>query len=381
MIGSHKLLQEAKNLRQMAAVIRASAGAAQDECQRPPSARSSKRSPVARRSPSRAASSHPRASRSVTGEPVRLKVGVLALEMAPVGDATVQVALVSRSDQVLESCCEPRWRQCALPEGWLVLEQAVDGPDVALMVEVWSSPTDDSTTTRDHFEPLRHRLGGLLVDCTAVCRGHDNIDGWFKATDEQGNAAAQLLLVVEQHAPAASPHEVASLPPGWEGIPVVDIADRVSEVAQRIQRRRKQSTERRVCAAVAITDRRKQTRQTQQRETALPKSQAQSTSANDVDHITSDSALRRHQTTQQHKVPPRPLCRSSVCCATAKSATTGTGPLKQKRPARDTVKRVPNSSPASPATFDVPATTPIGTPCTTPRRRRKREFEFLNTLL
>lgn len=444
-VGSHKLLQEAKTLRQMAAAIRVSAGATQDECERPRSARSSKRSPVARRSPSRAASSHPRASRSAMGEPmpVRLEVGVLALEVASAEDATVQVALVSRSDPVLEPCCEPRWRQCASPGGWLVLEQAVDGPDVALLVEVWSSPTDDSATTRGRFESLGQRLGSLLVDCTAVCRGHDAIDGWFQATDGQGTTAAQMLLVVERHAPAATSRKVASLPLGWDRIPAVDMADRVSEVAQRIQRRKKHSTERRVCSAVAITDRRKQIRQTQQRETVFPKSQVQglATSVN-VDHVTSDSALRRHQTTQQHQVPPRQLCRSSVCCAAAKSATTATascaespvdrvtdreneqechqrgtvgakrscvhvlqdkpsrheplkafdengrpldkrrptaatGPLKLQRPVRDTVKRVSNSHSASAATFDVPATTPS----TTPRRRRKREFEFLNTLL
>ena len=411
------LLQSAKQLRQMAAAIRASTEASTEAstgastghkhaevgCGRPQPALSSKRLPACRRSPS--AGDRP-------GETVgNVAVGVLAVEVASVPDATevtTWVALVSRCER--SPMREPQWRQCTVGH-WLVL-QGTAGVRAELIVEVRSGSTNDFAATRgSESHPsqskgppglLGHvgrqsggRLGSLVVDCTAVCTGQGDIDSWFQISGTHGNAAARVLLAVEHHVPAAATRGVDSLPPGWEEAPPVDMAERVSEVAKRVYQRRRRhnrttSAQQQAsctaagCAAV----------QSDALATLLPSTGSAETSMkncdNGRDHGEKDRMELKKAVLQNPHAQPfdskrraRPGGNSRLHAAR--------GPLKQQRQPRDPVKRAPDMSPATAVTAAAgpghPAAAGPGRPAatltlsTTPRRRRKREFSLLNALL
>ena len=291
------LLQEAKQLRELAAGIRA--GIASDQAAEPltrPAGRRSPRQPPAAASVERDGGrglsfAQARPAGTALGEPARLAVGLITLETTTpctsAADTTARVALVSRCQTV--RLTRPRGRELAAGD-WLVLENAeVAGADTALAVEVWSRSASEHIL-----------LGSLLVDCGGVSSGQGNIDSWFRIADRRGDTAAQVLLAVEQHVPSAAPREVASLPSGWGERPAVDTAERVSEVAERIQQRlRRQSKERQVNATPRTTDRAKTSRGIKSPQPTAGQAQAKSAQAHRASKQPGSSSPTQRQKQKQ----------------------------------------------------------------------------------
>jgi hypothetical protein len=444
--GSERtLLREANQLRQMAANIRAdgSRGAqAEVDCERPRSAQPLQRSTVAgspwiERARSRRlqveigragaprggtdlrrecvdrseSKGKPRRVRSPAArpadKPVRLQIGVLAMEAASEADST-RVALVCRHGGARATVCKPQWRQVAVGD-WLVLQQPnMHGVESSvpyeahdLLVEVWSGlSTHDCTSTRDESDPsprgkvsphsptpgpFVRRLGGLVVDCTTVCSGQGSIDRWFEISGTQGNTAAHVLLAVERHVSADVSRRVSSLPPGWDHTSVVDVAERVGEVADCIQRRRQRRRQSTARFAAAEATRPAGAHPTDWG-SPHPVTGSENRGRDYNKEITVGVGLGM-RALQHRSIQDGPLqafhrrARDAGHSGPGDSGRITRGPLKQQRPRRDTVKRAPDGSPATTTSGVVRApTTTAMAPSTTPRRR-KREFALLNALL
>lgn len=378
------LLREAKQLRQMAATIRASADGrsmqAEVGCERNrPAQLPAQRSASERggfvgicvdelesqSKPRRVRPPFKAAHRAV--EPVRLLIGVLEVEVASEADTTARVALVSRHD-----CASTlsQWHQVAVGD-WLVLQQRTKGDlpphtDHDLLVELRSGSASDCSHQRGTLD--RSSIGSVVVDCSAVSSGQGSIDSWFQLSDDRGNAAAQVLLAVEQHVSAAVPRRVTSLPPGWGKTPVVDVAERVREVSKCIQRRKRRQSAACTARLAAVQS----TRPVEGPETS-PESRDGDQDCNEEDTVGVNKTCLGTQALQRRSAQDRPNARD----AGHRSKPTATrGPLTQQRPPRDTVKRAPTSSGAVRA-----AATTVVAPSSTPRHRRKREFALLNALL